>query len=112
MVPPERIQAGTLQKNLQIAAKTSMEKENEEKHEDHKGGGHKVTIVINGKKFDITPGEHLVSELKKLPNPHIPKEETLCIIVEGEAKPLKDHDRVHIKGGEVFASNCPSGGAS
>ncbi len=84
---------------------------NQEHHED-KDDKHKVGITINGHKFHVHPGNHLVSELKKLPHPHIPPEETLCIIVDGEPKPLKDHDHVHIKGGEVFASNCPSGGAS
>jgi hypothetical protein len=71
-----------------------------------------VTITINGKEYEVHAGNHPVEELKNIPDPKIPKEDTLCIIVDGEPKPLENHAHVHIKGGEIFASNCPSGGAS
>ena len=71
---------------------------------------HTVAITINGKEYQVHPGNHPVVELKNKAG--IPKEDTLCMIVNGEPKPLDDKDHVQIVGGEVFASNCPSGGAS
>lgn len=71
-----------------------------------------VTITINGVQYQVHPGNHPVVEVKNIPNPKIPKEDTLCIMVDGEPKRLEDKDHVDIKGGEIFASNCPSGGAS
>lgn len=73
---------------------------------------HDVTITINGKPYVVHPGNHPVAELKTIPNPNIPKEDTLCILVNGEPMPLDDKAHVDIKGGEILASNCPSGGAS
>ena len=73
---------------------------------------HLVQITINGKPYQVRPGNHPVVELKNLADPKIPKEDILCIMVDGVPKPLDDKDHVDIKGGEVFASNCPSGGAS
>jgi len=69
-----------------------------------------VTITINNVEYQVHPGNHPVVELKNLGG--VPKEETLCILVNGEVKPLDDKDHVDIKGGEIFASNTPSGGAS
>lgn len=77
------------------------------------GGGAQpqhVIIVINNKEYQVHPGNHPVVELKNRGG--VPKEETLCLLVDGELKPLSDKEHVDIKGGEVFASNCPSGGAS
>ncbi len=85
------------------------------KSEGSKGGGgnpHNVTITINNNPYEVHPGNHPVAELKNRANPKIPQSETLCIFVAGEFKPLDDKAHVDIKGGEVFASNCPSGGAS
>jgi hypothetical protein len=73
---------------------------------------HKVTITINGKDFTIQAGKYPVQKLKNLADPKIPKEETLCIMIAGVPKALGEHEHVDIKGGEIFASNCPSGGAS
>ncbi len=71
-----------------------------------------VTIIINGTRYEVHPGNHPVAELKTIPTPNIPKEDTLCLMVNGVPKPLDNKDHIDIKGGEVFASNCPSGGAS
>jgi hypothetical protein len=76
------------------------------------GNPKQVAITINGKQYEVHAGNHPVEELKNIPDPKIPKEDTLCIIVDGEPKPLDNHSHVDIKGGEIFASNCPSGGAS
>jgi hypothetical protein len=78
-------------------------------------GGHRpnqVMITINGKQYEVHAGNHPVAELKNVPDPKIRQEDTLCMIVDGEPKPLDNHAHLDIKGGEVFASNCPSGGAS
>ncbi|MFA7002343.1 MAG: hypothetical protein WC352_09390 [Candidatus Omnitrophota bacterium] len=69
-----------------------------------------VIITINNVEYEVHPGNHPVVELKNLGG--VPKEETLCILVNGEIKPLDDKDHIDIKGGEIFASNTPSGGAS
>lgn len=89
-----------------------MKTDQPESREPHGETKRKVSITINGKDYQIPPGNHPVSGLKNIPQPHIPKEDTLCLLVDGELKPLNDRDHVQIKGGEVFASNCPSGGAS
>jgi hypothetical protein len=70
----------------------------------------KVTIKINGADYQTHPGNHPVVQLKNMAN--IPKDETLCILKDGKLVPLDDKDHVDIHGGEVFASHCPSGGAS
>lgn len=75
-------------------------------------GPERVAITINGHTYQVRPGNHLVAELKTIPQPNIPKEDTLCEMVGGVLTPLDQKAHVTIKGGEVFASNCPSGGAS
>lgn len=78
------------------------------------GGGnpHNVTITINNVKYEVHPGNHPVAKLKNTANPKIPQDETLCMLIDGELKPLDNKAHIDIHGGEVFASNCPSGGAS
>ncbi len=72
----------------------------------------KVSIVINGQTYEVQPGSHPVAQLKTIPQPNIPKEDTLCQMIGGVLTPLDNKAHVTIVGGEVFASNCPSGGAS
>jgi hypothetical protein len=85
-------------------------KTNNEKGEG--GNPHNVTITINNVKYEVKPGNHPVAQLKNTANPKIPQDETLCMFIDGEFKPLDDKVHVDIKGGEIFASNCQSGGAS
>ena len=79
-----------------------------------KGGGnpHDVTITINNEQVQVHPGNYPVAELKNKANPKIPQEDTLCQLINGALTPLDNKAHVDIKGGELFASNCPSGGAS
>lgn len=72
----------------------------------------KVSIVINGQTYEVRPGNHPVAQLKTIPQPNIPPEDTLCQMIGGVLTPLDKNAHVTIAGGEVFASNCPSGGAS
>jgi hypothetical protein len=72
----------------------------------------KVKIVINGQTYEVQPGNHPVAQLKTIPQPNIPPEDTLCQMIGGVLTPLDNKGHVTIGGGEVFASNCPSGGAS
>ena len=71
-----------------------------------------VKILVNGKEYDVHPGRHLVHELKKLVKPIIPKEDILCVMIESEPKELHHESHCEVKGGECFASSCPSGGAA
>lgn len=92
-----------------------MDIANTVKTETEKGEGgnpHNVTITINNEPNKVHPGNHPVAQIKNTANPKIPQGETLCMLIDGELKPLDDKAHVDIKGGEVFASNCPSGGAS
>jgi len=77
-----------------------------------KPGPELVNITINGKDYPVRPGNHPVAQLRTIPTPNIPPEDNLCQMIDGDLKPLDNHGRIDIKGGEVFASNCPSGGAS
>lgn len=77
-----------------------------------KPGPKLVEITINGATYQVRPGKHPVAQLKTVPTPNIPQEDILCQMVDGTLKPLGQHDQVDIQGGEIFASNCPSGGAS
>lgn len=70
----------------------------------------KVTIKINGVDYQTHPGNHPVVQLKNMAK--IPNDETLCILRDGKLVALNDKDHIDINGGEVFASHCPSGGAS
>ncbi|MBW7894132.1 MAG: hypothetical protein H3C27_03385 [Opitutaceae bacterium] len=72
----------------------------------------RVSIVINGQTYEVRPGTHPVTQLKTIPQPNIPKEDILCQMISGVLTPLDNKAHVTIVGGEVFASNCPSGGAS
>jgi hypothetical protein len=71
-----------------------------------------VEITINGQPITVHPGNHPVAELKNRANPKIPQEDTLCEFIDGVPVPLDNKAHVDIQGGEIFASNCPSGGAS
>jgi hypothetical protein len=71
-----------------------------------------VTITINGKDYQVHAGNHPVKQLKTIPTPNIPDAETLCVMSDGVPQPLDNKAHIDIKGGEIFASNCPSGGAS
>jgi len=91
---------------------SNMNKEHPESGQPHGETKRKVTIKINGTEYQVHPGNHPVSELRTIPQPNIPKTDKLCQFMDGEFKPLDDHAHVQVKGGETFASNCPSGGAS
>lgn len=78
---------------------------------DDKHGPKTVDITINGIVYPVRPGNHPVAQLKTIPTPNIPQEDTLCEMVGGVPQPIVG-DHVDIKGGEIFASNCPGGGAS
>lgn len=75
-------------------------------------GPEKVTITINNTLYEVRSGVHPVAQIKTIPNPNIPPSDVLCQLVGTELKPLDHNARIDIKGGEIFASHCPSGGAS
>lgn len=77
-----------------------------------KTSAREVEITINGKPVTVRSGNHPVAELKNRADPKIPQEDTLCQFVDGVPVPLDNKAHVDVHGGEVFASNCPSGGAS
>ena len=71
-----------------------------------------VEVTIDGKKYQIKPGKYPVARIKNKPDPKIPQEDTLCMLIDGRVTSVEDKGHIEIVGGEVFVSNCPSGGAS
>lgn len=84
------------------------------KTEGNTGGGnpHNVTITINNEEIQVHAGTYPVAELKNKATPKVPQDDTLCQLINGVLTPLDNKAHVDVKGGEIFASNCPSGGAS
>ena len=72
--------------------------------------GAEVTITIDNKLFTVHRGSKTVVELKQLAG--IPLAYELEEIVDGKLVPLKDDQRVVIKGGERFVSHPRSGASS
>jgi Multiubiquitin len=72
--------------------------------------GPDVTITVDNKPFTIHRGSHTVRELKQLAGVSAGYE--LEQIVDGTLIPLKDEQRIAIKGGERFVSHPPAGAAS
>jgi len=69
-----------------------------------------VTVTINGQAKEIPRGIHSGAELKALLG--VPESEVLDEVIDGEFKPIGDHERVDIKGCEVFISHRHHGGSS
>jgi hypothetical protein len=68
-----------------------------------------VSITIDNKIYTVDQGKISVAELKQLGG--IPASYELEEIIDGKLVPLKDDQRVEIKGGEHFVSH-PRAGAS
>lgn len=89
----------------------SEKKEDHDTRVDDAARPRHVTITIDGKEYSVHPGNHPVVELKNLGG--VPKDWVLCQIIQGQPPlPLDDKAHLDIRGGEVFASHQPSGGAS
>ena len=71
---------------------------------------HLVTVTINGHPKEIPRGIYSGTELKVLLG--VPESEVLDQVIDGEFKPIGDHERVDIKGCEVFISHRHHGGSS
>jgi hypothetical protein len=72
--------------------------------------GQLVTITLDSVPRTIEEGVYKVAELKTKFS--IPAEYELDVVVNGEFKPLNNERSIHIKGGEVFVSHVPQGGAA
>ena len=72
--------------------------------------GRTVHITIDGKCFEIRPGQHKVSEIKLLGN--VPEAYVLVEDIGGRLVPLADDGKVKIKGCEIFESHPRDGGSS
>jgi hypothetical protein len=68
-----------------------------------------VTVTYNGKPLELRRGRYSVVELRNALG--VPGNEVLAEFINGEFRDLIQGE-VHIKGGEVFASHRPQGGAS
>ena len=71
--------------------------------------GPDVTITYNGEPKEIHRGNYPLAELRQ--KLHVPDNEILAQFIDGAFKDLTE-GRIVIKGGEVFASHRPQGGAS
>ena len=69
-----------------------------------------VSITIDDKKFEVHPGKHRVSELKKLGN--VPAGDELAQLIDGKLITLADDADVEIEGGEIFVSHPKKGHSS
>jgi hypothetical protein len=69
-----------------------------------------VFVTIDGLQKEIHRGSYVVVELKS--TLEVDPTRLLNIVIDGEFKPLNDADRITIKGGEIFVSQVPQGGAS
>jgi hypothetical protein len=76
----------------------------------HPATGPDVSITIDNKSYVIHRGDTTVIALKELAG--IPAAYELEEIVDGKLVPLKDDQRVVIKGGERFVSHPRAGAAS
>jgi predicted nucleic acid-binding Zn-ribbon protein len=90
--------------------KEEAEKLEHESHEHEHKHHDMVKITINGTDYEIQRGRHTVLELKTLA--HIATADKLNQIIGGKLIPLPNDGIVDINGGEIFASNVPSGGSS
>jgi hypothetical protein len=82
----------------------------ETKSADHPQTGPDVTVTIDNVLKTIHRGSHLVSELKALLG--VSSDLALAEVIDGQITPLKDDDRVTIKGGEAFFKGPRTGGSS
>jgi hypothetical protein len=69
-----------------------------------------VTVTIDGREEHIRPGVYVVKQLKRLLQ--VKPDYALDQVVSGKLEPLEEHDKVVIKGGEVFVSHVRGGAAS
>ncbi|MBL9170655.1 MAG: hypothetical protein JNN07_23185 [Verrucomicrobiales bacterium] len=79
----------------------------EAEHGEHR---HAVSITIDGKPFNLRPGQHRVSEIRGIGG--VPGDYELEQVMDGRFIPLASDGKVHIKGGEVFVSHPKDAGSS
>ena len=88
-----------------MTSATRQEKDDSKHHH-----GQLVTITLDSVPRTIEEGVYKVAEIKTKFS--IPAEYELDVVVNGEFKPLNNERSIHIKGGEVFVSHVPQGGAA
>jgi len=71
---------------------------------------HEVTVEVDGHPKRVPPGTYIVSEFKVLVG--VDPSRALDEVIDGRLKPLRDDQRITIKGGEVFVSHVRHGGSS
>jgi hypothetical protein len=86
--------------------KEELEKD-KKKDDDH--GKDEVIVTVDGVEKTIHRGSHTVADIKRLTG--VSEADKLAILIDNILKPLKDEDRITIKGGEAFRV-VPSGGTS
>jgi Multiubiquitin len=69
-----------------------------------------VRITLDNKPLDIQAGTYVVSELKACLG--VPQAKALDLVVDGEFRELPDHEKINIRGGEVFVSHVRHGRSS
>lgn len=77
---------------------------------DNSQGKDFVIVSVDNEKKSVHRGAHVVSEFKKLVG--VDESKDLDQIIDGQITPLKDADKIVIKGGEVFISHVRSGASS
>jgi len=68
-----------------------------------------VTVTYNGQPVQIEAGNYSVEKLRK--TLRVPTNDILAEFINGSFQDLT-HGHVEVKGGEIFASHVPQGGAA
>lgn len=79
------------------------------KHENPERGS-EVTVKVNGVDKTVHRGSYIVAEFKEKVG--VDASQELDIVVDGQFKPLRDDERIVIKGHEMFVSHGRGGGSS
>jgi hypothetical protein len=70
----------------------------------------KVKVEVDNHPKHLTPGQYVVSDLKKILD--VPSDKDLDQVINGDLTTLDDSATVTIAGGEVFFSHVRRGGSS
>ena len=84
--------------------------ENTEKRDESHGHGHKVSILVDGVKHEVRPGQWVVRELKDAVG--VPQAKVLAEVSPQGLLDLDDSETIAVHEGQRFMSHVRTGGSS